>query len=384
MLMASILITQRLSPGAGGSVEYIKNELYYVVMIREAVVLAGGYATRLRPTSLSMTKHLVPLANRPVLGWVLSQIAEAGIREALLVVGPHNREQIAEYVGDGSRFGLSVLYLLQERPLGLAHAVSLAERHVSGPFLVYLGDNLLQGGVAHYLRRFADSRADALVLLKEVEDPTRFGVAVFNGGGRLAGFVEKPREPPSRLVLVGVYFLTPVVFDYIRQLRPSWRGEYEITDALTLMLRDGGRVEHAVHGGWWLDIGKKDDVLAANALLLDEYARLDVRGAVEDSRLEGRVVVEPGAVVRDSVVRGPAIIGGGAVVEGSHIGPYTSVGPKAVVRDSAVEYSVLMEGAAVEGVERLEESIIGRHARVAMNSRRYARLHISDYSVVEL
>jgi len=353
-------------------------------MIHNAVVLAGGYATRLRPTSLSMTKHLVPLANRPVLGWVLSQIAEAGIKEVFLVVGPHNREQIAEYVGDGSKFGLSVRYLLQERPLGLAHAVSLAERHVSGPFLVYLGDNLLQGGVAQYLRRFADSRADALVLLKEVDDPTRFGVAVFNGGGRLAGFVEKPREPPSRLALVGVYFLTPVVFDYIKQLRPSWRGEYEITDALALMLRDGRRVEYAVHGGWWLDIGKKDDVLAANALLLDEYARLDVRGAVENSRLEGRVVVEPGAVVKNSVVRGPAIVGEGAVVEGSHIGPYTSVGPRAAVRNSAVEYSVLMEGAVVEGVERLEESIIGRHARVAMNSRRYARLHISDYSTVEL
>jgi len=330
-----------------------------------------------------MSKHLVPLANRPVLGWVLSQIAEAGVREAFIVVGPHNREQIAEYVGDGSRFGLSVEYLLQERPLGLAHAVSLAERRVSGPFLVYLGDNLLKGGAAPYLRRFAEARPDALVVLKEVEDPTRFGVAVFDGGGRLAGFVEKPKEPPSRLALVGLYFFTPVVFDYIRRLKPSWRGEYEITDALALMLRDGGRVEYAVHEGWWLDIGKKDDVLAANALLLDEYARPDVRGTVEGSRLEGRVIVEPGAVVKNSVVRGPAAIGEGAVVEGSFVGPYTSVGPGAVVRGSAVEYSVLMEGAVVEGVERLEESILGRHARVAAGGRRALRLHVSDYSAVE-
>jgi glucose-1-phosphate thymidylyltransferase len=175
----------------------------------QAVVLAGGYATRLRPTSLSMSKHLVPLANRPVLGWVLSQIAEAGVKEVFIVVGPHNREQIAEYVGDGSRFGLSVVYLLQERPLGLAHAVSLAERYVSGPFLVYLGDNLLKGGAAPYLKRFTEARADALVILKEVEDPTRFGVAVFDGGGRLVGFVEKPKEPPSRFALVGLYFFTP-------------------------------------------------------------------------------------------------------------------------------------------------------------------------------
>ncbi|NAZ32883.1 MAG: glucose-1-phosphate thymidylyltransferase [Pyrobaculum sp.] len=348
----------------------------------QAVVLAGGYATRLRPTSLSMSKHLVPLANRPVLGWVLSQIAEAGVGEVFIVVGPHNREQIAEYVGDGSRFGLSVQYLLQERPLGLAHAVSLVERYVSGPFLVYLGDNLLKGGVAPYLKRFA-TRADALVVLKEVEDPTRFGVAVFDGGGRLVGFVEKPKEPPSRLALVGLYFFTPVVFDYIKQLKPSWRGEYEITDALALMLRDGRRVEYAVHEGWWLDIGKKDDVLAANALLLDEYARLDVGGVVENSRLEGRVVVEPGAVVKNSVVRGPAVIGEGAVVENSFVGPYTSVGSRAVVRGSAVEYSVLMEGSVVEGVERLEESILGRYARVAAGGRRTIRLHVSDYSAVE-
>jgi len=349
----------------------------------QAVVLAGGYATRLRPTSLSMSKHLVPLANRPVLGWVLSQIAEAGVGEVFIVVGPHNREQIAEYVGDGSKFGLSVKYLLQERPLGIAHAISLTERGVFGPFLVYLGDNLLKGGVAPYLRRFAEARADAFVILKEIEDPTRFGVAVFDGGRGLVGFVEKPKEPPSRFALVGLYFFTPAVFDYIKQLKPSWRGEYEIADALTLMLRDGRRVEYAVHDGWWLDIGKKDDVLAANALLLDEYARLDVRGVVENSRLEGRVVVEPGAVVKNSVVRGPAVVGEGAVVENSFVGPFTSVGPRAVVRGSAVEYSVLMEGSVVEGVERLEESILGRYARVATVGRRALRLHVSDYSAVE-
>ncbi|AET33361.1 glucose-1-phosphate thymidylyltransferase [Pyrobaculum ferrireducens] len=348
-----------------------------------AIVLAGGYATRLRPTSLSFTKHLVPLANRPVLGWVLSQIAEVGVREVFIVVGSHNREQIVEYVGDGSRFGVSVEYLVQERPLGLAHAVSLAEGFVDGPFLVYLGDNLLQGGVAQYAKRFLDAKADAMVLLKEVEDPTRFGVAVFDGG-RLSGFVEKPRQPPSRYALVGVYFFTPAIFDYIKRLKPSWRGEYEITDVLDLMLKDGRRVEYAVHDGWWLDVGKKDDVLAANALLLDEYARREVRGRVEDSKIEGRVVVEEGAVVRNSVVRGPAVVGRGAVIEGSFIGPYTSVGDGAVVRNSAVEYSVLMEGAVVEGVERLEESLVGRYARVASNARRYVRLHISDYSVVEL
>ncbi|MEM0277908.1 glucose-1-phosphate thymidylyltransferase [Pyrobaculum sp.] len=350
----------------------------------DGVVLAGGYATRLRPTSLSVSKHLVPLANKPVIGWVLEQLAAAGVKRVHIVVGPHNKEQIEEYVGDGSRFGVSAEYVLQERPLGLAHAVSLLEGRVEGGFVVYLGDNLVQGGVARYARRFEEAGADAMVLLKEVEDPARFGVAIFDGGGRLAGFVEKPKEPPSRYALVGLYFFTPAVFDYVKRLRPSWRGEYEITDALDLMIREGHRVEYAVHEGWWIDVGKKDDVLEANALLLDEHARRDIRGVVENSKVEGRVVVEEGAVVRNSVVRGPAVIGKGAVVEDSFVGPYTSVGDGCVVRRSAVEHSVLMEGCVVEGVGRLEESIVGRRARVAARDGRAVRLHISDYSVVEL
>ena len=338
--------------------------------------MAGGYATRLRPTSLSVTKHLVPLANKPVIGWVLEQLAAAGVRHVFVVVGPHNKEQIAEYVGDGSKFGVSAEYVLQERPLGIAHALSLLEGRIGGNFVVYLGDNLVQGGIARYAKRFEEARAEAMVLLKEVEDPTRFGVAVFDGGGRLAGFVEKPREPPSRYALVGLYFFTPAVFDYVKRLKPSWRGEYEITDALDLMIREGRRVEYAVHDGWWIDVGKKDDVLEANALLLDEHARRDVRGVVENSKVEGRVVVEEGAVVKNSVVRGPVVIGKGAVVEDSFIGPYTSVGDGCVVRRSAVEHSVLMEGCVVEGVARLEESIVGRKARVAAGGGRAGRLQI--------
>jgi glucose-1-phosphate thymidylyltransferase len=223
------------------------------------------------------------------------------------------------------------------------------------------------------------------VLLKEVEDPTRFGVAVMRDGA-LVGFVEKPKEPPTRLALIGVYLFTPAVFDYVKRLKPSWRGEYEVTDALTLMLQDGRRVDYVIHGGWWLDIGKKDDVLAANALLLDQRARLSLRGVLEAARVEGRVIVEEGAVVKASTIRGPAAVCKGAVVERSFIGPYTSVGCGARVVDSYVEHSVIMDGASVEGVNRLEDSVVGRYAVVkgSPHYRGSLRLHVSDYSVVEL
>lgn len=245
------------------------------------LVLAGGYATRLRPTSLSTPKHLIPpLANKPVIGYVLEDLAAAGAEEVHVIVGPHNGDAIREYVGgDGSRFGLTARYIVQEKPMGIAHAVSLAEKHISEDFIAYLGDNLIQGGASRYLSRAKGH--DAFLLLKEVEDPSRFGVAVLDSDGKLTRLVEKPREPPSKLALMGgVYFLTPAFFDYTKRLKPSWRGEYEITDALDLMMRDGRSVGYAIHeGGWWLDVGgKKDDVLAANAVILDENARREVRG----------------------------------------------------------------------------------------------------------
>jgi len=269
--------------------------------------------------------------------------------------------------------------------LGIAHALSLCRDFVGGErFILYLGDNLLQHGVRGYLERFVREDFDVQVLLKAVEDPTKFGVARFEGE-RLAGFVEKPKVPPSKYALVGVYFFKPTVFDVLKDLKPSWRGELEITDALQLMLERGYRVGYSFVEGWWLDTGKKDDILYANSLILDEHARRSVQGEIIESRVEGRVEVGEGSRLVKSVVRGPVVIGKGCIIEGSYIGPYTSVGDNSKILNSSIEYSIIMSGATVEGVDRLEESLVGKNAKVLKNTvRNSIKLHIGDYSEIEL
>jgi glucose-1-phosphate thymidylyltransferase len=351
----------------------------------KGVILHGGAGTRLRPLTFTGPKQLIPIANKPVSQYVLEDLRDAGIRDIAIVLGETYPELVQEYYGDGSKFGVRITYVHQGKPLGIAHAVSLCRDFVGDDsFVVYLGDNLLQNGIKKYLEEFVRGNYDAYILLKEVEDPTRFGVAKFDEEGRLVGLVEKPKVPPSRYALVGVYFFRSVVFDVIRELKPSWRGELEITDALQLMLERGYRVGYGFVDGWWLDVGKKDDVLQANAIILDERIRRDVKGEVVDSRIEGRVAIERGARVVNSVVRGPVIIGEDSLVQDSFIGPYTSVGRGARVVNSSVEYSVVLEGALVKDVE-IEESLIGRNAKVAKNSRRrFIRLSIGDYSEVEI
>lgn len=353
----------------------------------KGVILHGGAGTRLRPLTFSGPKQLIPIANKPVSQYVLEDLRDAGIRDIAIVLGDVYPELVTNYYGDGSKFGVRITYIYQGKPLGIAHAVGLCEGFVGDDkFVVYLGDNLLQNGIRKYAEEFEEGDYDAYILLKEVEDPTRFGVAKFDERGRLIGLVEKPREPPSKYALVGVYFFKPVVFDIIKGLRPSWRGELEITDALQVMLDRGYRVGYSFVEGWWLDTGKKDDILYANALVLDERARRDIRGEVEGSRVEGRVMIGEGARVVNSVVRGPAAIGEGCIIEGSYIGPYTSIGRGSRVVNSSVEYSVVLEGATIIGVERLEESLIGRYAKVIKNSARkgVVRLHVGDYSEVEI
>ncbi len=353
----------------------------------KGVLLHGGAGTRLRPLTFSGPKQLIPVANKPVSQYALEDMVSAGIREIAIVLGEVFPELVREHYGDGSRFGCRITYIYQGKPLGIAHAVGLCRDFVgSSPFVVYLGDNLLQHGIKRHLKEFLEDDYDAFILFKEIEDPRRFGVGEFDEQGRLVRLVEKPKEPPSNYALVGVYFFTPVVFEMIDRLKPSWRGELEITDAIQLLLEHGYKVGYAFVEGWWLDTGKKDDILYANALLLDERVKRDIRGKVIRSKVEGRVIVEEGARVVDSVVRGPAIIGRDCVVECSFIGPYTSVGPGSRVVDSSVEYCVLLEGVHVEGVERLEESLIGRHARVVKGKdrRRVYKLSIGDYSEVVL
>ncbi|MFZ8824495.1 MAG: glucose-1-phosphate thymidylyltransferase [Desulfurococcales archaeon] len=352
----------------------------------KGVILHGGLGTRLRPLTFSGPKQLIPIANKPVSQYVLEDLVSCGVRDVAIILGDLYPERVVERYGDGSRFGCRITYINQGKPLGIAHAVGLAREFVGeDPFVVYLGDNLLQGGIGKYLERFLKGSYDAYVLLKEVEDPRRFGVAQLDERGNIVRLVEKPKDPPSRYALVGVYFFRPpAIFEAIRDLKPSWRGELEITDAIQMLIDRGYRVGYSIVDGWWLDIGKKDDVLTANAIILDERAMRDIRGEAIDSKIEGRVFIDEGAKIVRSVVRGPAVIGRNTLIEESFVGPYTSVGDNVVIKNSSLEYSVVLENAVIIGIHGLEESLVGRNARIVRNSRRGIRLNVGDFSEVEV
>ncbi|MEN3052325.1 MAG: glucose-1-phosphate thymidylyltransferase [Candidatus Methanosuratincola petrocarbonis] len=351
----------------------------------KALVLSGGKGTRLRPLTFTLAKQLIPVANRPILGYVLDQVSEAGIKEAGVIIGPETGHYVKEYVKGGSEWGLSVEYIPQE-PLGLAHAVRTAYPFLGdSDFVMCLGDNLQGRGISHLVRRFREEHLDCLILLKEVSEPQRFGIAKLSPDGRVVNVVEKPKDPPSNLAVVGTYVFSPRVHDAIKRIKPSWRGELEITDAISEMISMGLRVGAEVLDSWWLDTGKKDDILTANSIVLDEYIDRSVQGEVVDSVIEGRVKVEPGARIVNSRIRGPSVIGKGAVIENSFVGPYSSIGNCAQVLSSCVENVVLMESAVVEGVERLEDSLVGRNSRIRKNCKgRAVKVTVGDYSEIEV
>jgi glucose-1-phosphate thymidylyltransferase len=348
------------------------------------LVAAGGHATRLRPLTYSLPKQLISVANRPILFYVLNDLADAGIVDVVIVVAPHSAAQIRSEVGDGSAFGLRCEYVVQAEAGGLADVVLTAEEALGGePFVFYLGDNLLQGGIAAMVREFERGGPNASILLKSVPNPEAFGVAVVEDN-RVVRLVEKPKEPPSNLALVGVYMFDGNVFDAVRAIEPSWRGELEITDAIQHMIDRGLHVASRVVDGWWLDTGKKDDMLEANRIVL-ETLEPSVDGEVDsDSQITGRVLVETGAKIVRSHIRGPAVIGRGARVVDSFVGPSTAIGAECVVEDSEVEHSILLPGARLTGVRRVTDSILGRGAEVVRNpgSPRAYRFMIGDESSV--
>jgi glucose-1-phosphate thymidylyltransferase len=351
----------------------------------KGLVLSGGAGTRLRPITHTSAKQLVPVANRPVLFYGLDALRDAGIREVGVVVGDTHAE-IEAAVGDGSAFGLEVTYIRQDAPLGLAHAVLTAADFLGdAPFVMYLGDNLLRDGVTELADRFRASDADAMILLQQVPNPSAYGVAELEGD-RVVRLVEKPPEPRTDLALVGVYMFTSAILESARRIRPSARGELEITDAIQDMIDRGLRVEPHRVTGWWKDTGRLDDMLEANRLILD-VLRHRVEGRVEDSTVEGRVVIEPGAVVRHSAVRGPAVIGAGAVVEHAYIGPYTAISDNVTVRRAEVEHSIFLTGSRVEDLDaRVESSLVGRDVVIARSTGkpRAYRFMVGDSSAIGL
>jgi len=352
----------------------------------KGLILSGGAGTRLRPITHTSAKQLVPVANKPVLFYGIEALVDAGVTDIGIIIAPVTGDEIREAVGDGSQFGARVTYIEQPEPAGLAHAVLTAEEFLAGsPFVMYLGDNLLKNGIAGLVESFRENSPEAIILLTKVDDPSSFGVAELDGD-RVVGLVEKPENPPSDMALVGVYLFSPAIMDAARELSPSARGELEITEAIQSLIEDGREVQSEIVRGWWKDTGQLSDMLEANRLVLEEI-ETDIQGEVGDSKVEGRVIVEEGAVLRGSVVRGPAVIGAGAVIEDAYIGPYTSIGKNVSVRRSEVEHSILLSGATVEDLgTRMEASLLGRDVKVTRGDGlpRTLRLLVGDRSEIEI
>jgi glucose-1-phosphate thymidylyltransferase len=330
----------------------------------KGLILSGGKGTRLRPITHTSAKQLVPVANKPVLFYGIEAMAAAGIEQVGIIIAPETGAEIRAAAGDGSQFGVKLTYIVQDEPLGLAHAVLTAEPFLGdSSFVMYLGDNLLQGGIHELVTAFRENEPDALILLTPVVDPEHYGVAELRDGA-VVRLVEKPPEPRTNLALVGVYMFTSGVHDAARAIEPSERGELEITDAIQYLVDDGLRVEPHIVKGWWKDTGRPEDMLAANRLVLDTIeARVD--GELVDSQVDGRVVVEAGALLERSTVRGPAIIGAGARLVDSYVGPYTAIGEGCSIENAEVEHSILLAGSSVRNLAgRMESSLLGRNVKI--------------------
>jgi glucose-1-phosphate thymidylyltransferase len=332
----------------------------------KGLILSGGAGTRLRPITHTSAKQLVPVANKPVLFYGIEALVEAGIADIGVIIAPETGEEIRQAAGDGSDFGARITYIEQEAPLGLAHALLTAEDYLGqSPFVMYLGDNLLRNGITELVEVFRSSQPDALILLTRVDDPSSYGVAELNGE-RVVRLVEKPKDPPSDLALVGVYMFTPTIFEAAHSIEPSGRGELEITDAIDSLIESDRRVEPHVVKGWWKDTGKLEDMLEANRLVLEDIEpRID--GELDsESRVEGRVAIEKGAKLERTIVRGPAIIGAGAQLTDSYIGPYTAIDRDVVITGSEVEHSIVLAGSSIENLHaRMEASLLGKNVSLS-------------------
>lgn len=333
----------------------------------KGLVLSGGSGTRLRPLTHTGPKQLIPVANKPVLQYVIEDLKEAGITEIGVILGNNGKEQVIAELKDGSQYGVRITYIEQGAPLGIAHAVQCARDFMGDDdFIVYLGDNMLKDGVKGLVDDFMEGDYDAAISLQAVPNPRQFGVAELDSDGRVIGLEEKPKVPKSNYALVGVYLFTPVIFDMIKQIKPSWRNELEITDAIQKLLDNNYKVRSHIVTGWWKDTGKPEDILEVNRLVLDEL-KPEVKGVVEEgASVAGRVSLGNNSIIRKGcVVRGPVVIGDGCIIEDcTYIGPYTSIGNECIIKGAYIESSVLMGGCRVECDSRIVDSLIGKNATI--------------------
>lgn len=356
----------------------------------KGIILHGGHGTRLRPLTHTGPKQLIPVANKPISQYVLEDLVEAGVKEVAIVLGDAYPEKVKGYYDNGKLFGVKIEYICQGEPKGIAHAIGLCEEYIdNAPFIVYLGDNLLKGGIRDFAEGFKNSDYDAMILLCEVVNLHRFGVAKFDDNGKLVGLVEKPKKPPSKYALTGIYFLKPTIFEIIRKLKPSRRGELEITDAIQLLLESGYSVGHRIVKGWWKDNGTPQDILEANRLVLDDL-KPKVEGIVEDgSSMQGRVTIGENTIIKKgALMRGPIIIGENAIIEGNvYIGPYTSIGNNVTLKEGEIENSIIMDNCSIDVNERIVDSLIASNSQIVSggDNKPYGRRFIlGERSSVEL
>jgi glucose-1-phosphate thymidylyltransferase len=351
----------------------------------KALVLSGGKGTRLRPLTFTCAKQLIPVANKPILGYVLDQVAATSIKKVGIITAHETGQFVKDYVNDGSKWNLNVSFISQE-PLGLAHAVKTARRFLGqDSFVMCLGDNVTGQGLETFVKKFKNEHLDALIILKAVDSPSSFGIAQLDQKGNIVRLVEKPKIPIGNLAIIGTYLFSNKVHEAIDRIKPSWRGELEITDAIQEMINLGFSVKAEILNSWWLDTGKKDDILSANALIMDAYIQRDIKGTVTNSMIEGRVKVEIEAKIVNSTIRGPCVIGKGVLIEDSFIGPYTSIGDGSKICNSKLEYCVVQDCVTVKDVERLEDSLIGKNAKITRNQKnRTIKLHVGDFSEIEV
>jgi glucose-1-phosphate thymidylyltransferase len=353
----------------------------------KGLILSGGKGTRLYPLTYTSAKQLIPVANKPVLVRVIESMREAGVTDIGIVVGD-TASEIREAVGDGSRWDVNVTYLQQPQPLGLAHAVKISHQYLADErFVMFLGDNVIQGGVAQLVSEFASNGWNAQVVLTEVAEPQHYGIAELDADRHIARLSEKPRNPRSNLALVGIYMFDASIHEAVNSITPSWRGEYEITDAIQWLIEHGRVVHPYIHRGWWIDTGKPIDMLQANAFVLEDMAHT-VSGYVDrDSRVDRRVTLEQGAEIINSVVRGPAIIGEASRIVNSYVGPFTSIYHHVELDSSEIEHSIVLEHARIIDIpHRIEDSLIGRHVelvRSPIKPRAY-KMTLGDHSRVGL
>jgi glucose-1-phosphate thymidylyltransferase len=354
----------------------------------KGLILSGGKGTRLYPLTYTRAKQLIPVANKPVLFRVVEAIHEAGIDDIGIIIGDTGPE-IQEAVGDGSRWGVRITYIPQDAPLGLAHAVKISRDFLGDDrFVMFLGDNVIQGGISRLIAQFSESDWNSQIVLKQVPDPQHFGVAELNGDGRILQLLEKPENPPSNLALVGIYMFDSNVFKAVEAITPSARGELEITDAIQWLVSEGYRVFPYVHQGWWVDTGKPIDMLEANTRVLMEEVEPCIKGSVSgDSLVDDRVRIDEGAEVINSVIRGPTIIGERARIVESYIGPFTSIAHNVEIQSSELERCIVLENTVIRDIDVLiHDSLIGRNALIERSSAkpRALKLTLGDYSKVGL